>query len=280
MFRVAKKMQRSIGVAPSAALHECHVIKLCSGWFYSASLLSQCPPDKGHDLSAGAVGIGTEGGICCTLGDVLLDGPQDRLGIVGVGLHVGKGIDSTGSRDPLTAPQERHNLSAGAGHIGAERGIAGALGDAVLHSPQHRVVVIAASLHIRKGHGAGLGRGAASGTPLERDGLGAGADTVGVKGGIGSALGDTVLHGPRNSLLIVTALRYIHKHAGLGVAVGLHKDGLNGVVALDILKGVGLHRADALAVDLHVGDGIARIRGKKFRFFENNLKTTVQKEKF
>ena len=33
------------------------------------------------------------------------------------------------------------------------------------------------------------------------------------------------------------------------------------MVALDILKGVGLHRADALAIDLHVGDGIARIRG-------------------
>ena len=29
----------------------------------------------------------------------------------------------------------------------------------------------------------------------------------------------------------------------------------------DILKGVGLHRADALAVDLDVGDGITLIRG-------------------
>ena len=49
--------------------------------------------------------------------------------------------------------------------------------------------------------------------------------------------------------------------AGLGVAVGIHKDDLDGMGSADIFKGVGLHRTNALAVDLDVGDGIALIRG-------------------
>ena len=33
------------------------------------------------------------------------------------------------------------------------------------------------------------------------------------------------------------------------------------MVSADILKGVGLHRAHVLAVDQHLGDGVALIRG-------------------
>ena len=79
--------------------------------------------------------------------------------------------------------------------------------------------------------------------------------------GIIGSLGNAVLHCPIHSILIIAAGGYIHKHAGLGVAVGFHKDDLDGMGSADILKGVGLHRADALAVDLDVGDSIALIRG-------------------
>jgi len=79
-------------------------------------------------------------------------------------------------------------------------------------------------------------------------------------GSIGS-LRNTVPHCPIHSVLIIAAGGYIHKHAGLGVAVGFHKDDLDGMGSADILKGVGLHRADALAIDLDVGDGIALIWG-------------------
>ena len=47
--------------------------------------------------------------------------------------------------------------------------------------------------------------------------------------------------------------------AGAGSA--LDEDDLDGMGSADILKGVGLYRADALAVDLDSGDGIALVRG-------------------
>ena len=50
-----------------------------------------------------------------------------------------------------------------------------------------------------------------------------------------------------HSVLVISAGGFIHKHAGLGVAVGFHKDGKDGMVSADILKGVGLDRTDALA---------------------------------
>ena len=150
---------------------------------------------------------------------------------------------------------------AGAGHVGAERGVAGALGDAVFYRPQHSVVIIAAHGDVGEGHGAGFGLGTASGTPQEGHGLRTGADAIRGEVGIIGSLRNTVPHCPIHCVLIIAAGGYIHKHAGLGVAVGLHKDDLDGMGSADILKGVGLHRADALAVDLDVGDGITLIRG-------------------
>ena len=48
--------------------------------------------------------------------------------------------------------------------------------------------------------------------------------------------------------------------SGAGAGSGLDEDDLDGMGSADILKGVGLHRADALAVDLDVGDSIVLIR--------------------
>gem|GEM_PF-3841555 len=50
-------------------------------------------------------------------------------------------------------------------------------------------------------------------------------------------------------------------HAGLGVAVGLHKDDLDGVSLRDAAERVGRHRAHALAVDQHLGHRVALVRG-------------------
>ena len=47
--------------------------------------------------------------------------------------------------------------------------------------------------------------------------------------------------------------------AGFGADGTLDKDDLDGVAAGDILEGIGLHRADAPAVDLDVGNGVTRI---------------------
>ena len=106
-----------------------------------------------------------------------------------------------------------------------------------------------------------FGCGASSGAPQEGHGLRTGADAIRGEMGIIGSLGNAVFHCPIHSVLIIAAGGYIHKHAGLGVAVGFHKDDLDGMGSADILKGVGLHRADALAVDLDVGDSIALVWG-------------------
>ena len=55
--------------------------------------------------------------------------------------------------------------------------------------------------------------------------------------------------------------RKIAAVSGAGAGTALDEDDLDGMGSTDILKGVGLHRANALAVDLDVGDSIALIRG-------------------
>ena len=55
--------------------------------------------------------------------------------------------------------------------------------------------------------------------------------------------------------------RKIAAVSGAGAGSALDEDDLDGMGSADILKGVGLHRADALAVDLDSGDSIALIRG-------------------
>ena len=51
--------------------------------------------------------------------------------------------------------------------------------------------------------------------------------------------------------------RKIAAVSGAGAGSALDEDDLDGTGSTDILKGVGLHRANALAVNLDVGDSIA-----------------------
>ena len=171
---------------------------------------------EGHDLCAGAFLIRTEDGERCSDCDIMFDRPQHSIDIVGVCGYIGKRIGHARCRRLLGAPQEGDDLRAGAGGVGAEHGVAGALGDAVLHSPQNRRLVVAASLHIGKGHGAGLGGGAAGSTPQEGDGLRTGADAIGVEGGGAGAGGDALVHGPDHGVLIVGACG----HVGEGILAG------------------------------------------------------------
>ena len=111
----------------------------------------------------------------------------------------------TRCRGLLGTPQERDNLGAGAGHVRAECGVAGALGDAVFYRPQHSIVVVAAHRNVGEGHGAGFGFGTASGTPQEGHSLRTGADAVRGEMGIIGSLGNAVFHCPIHSVLIIAA---------------------------------------------------------------------------
>ena len=255
---MAKREQRSVKVKSlSAALSIVHLCGHVSGfaaWPYvSRSLLAA--PEESHDLRSGAIRVGAEGRAGGSLGDVLPDRPQHRIGVVGRGLHIRERIAAARCRGLLRTPQESDDLGTGAGHVGAERGVAGALGDAILHCPQHSVVIIAAHGDVCKRHGAGLRGGASGGAPQEGHGLRTGADAVRVEAACTYAGGDAVFDCPHNGLVEIAARRNVDKF------VRPCKADLDGMVSADILKGVGLHCADAPAVDLDVGDSIALIRG-------------------
>ena len=66
--------------------------------------------------------------------------------------------------------------------------------------------------------------------------------------------GNAVFYRPQHCVVVVAARRNVDKF------VCPCKTNLDGVGALYVLKGVGLHYADAPAVDLDIGDGIALIR--------------------
>ena len=154
-------------------------------------------------------GAGIIGAKCCSgsaLSDLLANCPQDCIRIVGGGLHIGKGIGCTRCRGLLGTPQERDDLGAGAGHVGAKRGVAGALGDAILHRPQHSVVIIAARRDVGEGHGAGFGFGTASCSPQEGHGLRSGAGSVRAEGRCGGAFSDAVVNSPLNGISVTDCL--------------------------------------------------------------------------
>ena len=113
-------------------------------------LLAQAAIQERHDLGAGAVVVGTEGGGGGTGGNTVLSSPQNCVGVVSVSRHVGEGIHAVGGGRLLTAPQEGDDLRTGAGGIGAEGGGSCAGGDALAHGPDHGVGVVSIVSHIRE----------------------------------------------------------------------------------------------------------------------------------
>ena len=158
------------------------------------------------------------------------------------------------------SPDEGYNLRTGAVVIRAEHGVTRALGDVISDCPQHRIVVVAACGNISKGHCVRLGCGTSRCPLKEGDRLRAGA--VAIRGEMGSICAgcNAVAHSPEDGFLIVAALRNVFEHAGFWRFVCFHKDSLDGVTALDVLKGIGFYRADAPAVYPAIRNSIPLIR--------------------
>ena len=174
-----------------------------------ALLLVMGAVQEGHDLCAGAFLIRTEDGERCSDCDIMFDRPQHSIDVVGVCGYIGKRIGHARCRRLLRAPQEGDDLRAGAGGVGAEHGVAGALGDAVLHSPQDSIMVVAASRNVGKGHNLGLGGRRTGSAPQEGDSLRAGAVAARVEGRGARAAGNALAHSPDNSILIVGACGHV-----------------------------------------------------------------------
>ena len=93
-------------------------------------------------MSADTVLIRAESSCGSTIGNAVLHGPQHRVVVVLSGRYIGEGVPRTGIRHTLRAPQEGHDLCAGAVLIRAEGGGGCTAGSAVVHSPKNGVIVI------------------------------------------------------------------------------------------------------------------------------------------
>ena len=107
--------------------------------------------------------------------------------------------------------EECHNLSPGASHIRAESSGAGALGDALFHSPSHRLGVFGIVIHILKSRRCDCGR-ATRQPPQIQHCLAAGAGCF-AQEYIGARRADEqpFFFGPASRLGIVSVLGYIQE---------------------------------------------------------------------
>ena len=241
------------------------LLLLVVAWHYQlAYLLAERSPQERDDLRAGAVIARRKGCLAYARGHAVHVAPRHRF-IRPFG-HIGeRQVEHPRAREALAlrlsaAVDHGRSLRTGTDVVRAEGRLRQTGDDAGARRPADSFAVVRALVHIRERHPV-IHHGRTGRAPEEGDDLRAGAGIVGSEHITAHAVGNAVFHRPIHRVLIIAAGGYIHKHAGLGVAVGFHKDDLDGMGSADILKGVGLHRADALAVDLDVGDSIALVWG-------------------
>ena len=109
-------------------------------------------------LSAGAGGVRAEQAIARAAGDAVFNGPRHRLGVVAACGNVRKADRTLRLGRTGRTPQEGDDLGPGAVQVGTKRGLRRALGDLTLEHPLHRVHVVGAVCHVRKGIHPGEGR--------------------------------------------------------------------------------------------------------------------------
>ena len=114
----------------------------------------------------------------------------------------------------LRAIHKGHNLRTRAVHIRAERGVAGAHGNALRHGPCHGGGIVGIRRNICKA--AVADRRGTRRAVEECHGLRTGADSIRGKGGCAGAAGDTLLHGPQNRVVVVTTGLDIRKRIAAG----------------------------------------------------------------
>jgi hypothetical protein len=95
-----------------------------------------------YTLAAGAGLVGRKRRLGHTVRDAVLNGPGNSLSVVGARGNIREAAHYLRLRGAGRAPQERHDLRARAGLVGAERRRAQAIGDAVFNGPLHRVIVV------------------------------------------------------------------------------------------------------------------------------------------
>ena len=159
--------------------------------------------EESYCLSAGDRQIRGELIASGAAGNVIGYSPGNRICIVDIGGSITKAVSGSGGGTGRT-PLEGDGLSAGNRVVRTEGGGAGAAGNAIGHSPQHRVIVVVAGAHIDKGIAAG-DLGGAVGSPQEGHHLGPGHRVIGAEGGDTGAAGHAVFYSPQYRFVIIVA---------------------------------------------------------------------------
>ena len=104
--------------------------------------------DHGRSLRAGADAVCAEGRLRQAGDDAGTRRPTDRLGIICALVHIRKRHPVIHHGGTRRAPEEGHDLGAGAGLVRCKEAAANAAGDALFLRPLHGLVVIGAGGHI------------------------------------------------------------------------------------------------------------------------------------
>ena len=104
--------------------------------------------DHGRSLRAGADAVCAEGRLRQTGDDAGARRPTDRLGIVRTLVHIRERHQVIHHGGASRAPEEGHDLGAGAGLVRSKQAVANAAGDAVLRRPLDGLVVIGIVRHV------------------------------------------------------------------------------------------------------------------------------------
>ena len=104
--------------------------------------------DHGRSLRAGADAVCAEGCLRQAGDDAGARSPTDRLGIICALVHIGKRHQVIHHGGTRRAPEEGHDLSAGAGLVRCKEAVTNAAGDAVLCCPLDGFIVIGIVRHV------------------------------------------------------------------------------------------------------------------------------------
>ena len=110
--------------------------------------------------------------------------------------------------------QHLHHLRPGAGGIGREFSIAGAVGDVLLVSPLDGFRIPTALRHICKRRHVTGGSGRTGGPPQESGHLGSGAGGVWGELPVAGAAGDALFHSPQHRVIIVCVSAHVRERIG------------------------------------------------------------------
>ena len=157
--------------------------------------------EEGDDLGAVANGAYAEGSSIDAVGDAVLHRPEDWIDVEAALVHIGEGVLAGGGFwTAVGTPQEGDYLCSIAIGEGAEVRAVDTVGNPLLDRPKNGFVVKIAFLYINKRICGADWIWTTKGAPQEGDHLGSLALAIGVEGSCGSAIGNLVLHRPKDRI--------------------------------------------------------------------------------